>query len=168
MEWCGACVGIAGVGIDVGVDAGVVIAVRVDAVDVSVADEVIVGDGIVVTASAVGVVAVRVGASDVGAAEGVDVEGGLVVSANAVEVVAVTAGAVDVGVASIGKGGDATVDVAGAAVANAVGAFESGVTTPVALVVVDVVTVTCCDTISEDPTAARLAASRAAAGDMSR
>ena len=175
LEWCGACIGIAGVGIDVGVDAGVVIAVRVDAVDVSVADEVIVGDGIVVTASAVGIVVVKADASDVGAAEGVDVEDGLVVSANAVGVVAVKAGAVDVGVASIGAGGGGMVDVAGAdinavdtAVANVVGAFESGVTTAVAVVVVDVVTVTCCDTISEDPTAARFAASRAAAGDMSR
>ncbi len=38
--------------------------------------------------------------------------------------------------------------------------------TAVAVVVVDVVTVTCCETISDEPTEANLAASRAAAGDI--
>ncbi len=130
-------------GMDVGVSAGVVVAVKFDRVDVGAIDNVVVGGGVVATADAVGVVAVKAGAVDVGAAS----------------VVAGGGATIDVAVAGI--------DVVDAAAVGVVGAIESGAITAVAVVVVDVLTVTCCDTISDEPREARFAASRAAAGDMS-
>ena len=88
--------------------------------------------------------------STTGAADGIDVMSGLVVTADAVEVVAVKADAFDVGVASM--------DVGEVIV-------EPDAITLVAVVVVDVMTVTCA-AIIDDPTEASLPASRAAAGDI--
>ncbi len=60
------------------------------------------------------------------------------------------------------------VDVGGVVivVSVAVGGSVSDLTTAVAVVVVDVLVVTWCDTISDDPSLASLAASLAAAGDI--
>ena len=109
----------------------------------------------VIVLGAVEVLAVKAGAVDVGAGFA-SVEGLVVVNGVAVDagvVVVVKADAIDIGVAAV--------------VAKDVEAvLESGAITAVAVVVVEVVTVTCCDSISDDPIIARFAASRAAAGDM--
>ncbi len=150
-----------------------VVTVKADAVEVGVVSSVTEGavEGwVLITGSAVEVVTVKADAVDVCAIDGVVVED-VVVIADAVEVVEVV---FDVGVASIdvdwGIKVDATVagvSVVDATATEAVGVFASGATTAVAIVVVDVVTVTCCETISDDPMEARFAASRAAAGDIS-
>ncbi len=92
------------------------------------------------------------------------------VIAGAVAVVAIIS---DVGAAVVDAVKGVTVDtdavgvsVVAAVAAVAAGVLISGVITAVVVVVVDVLVVTCCDTISDDPSAARLVASLAAAGDM--
>ncbi len=90
--------------------------------------------------------------------------------AGAVAVVTVVS---DVGAAVVDAGRGVTVDtdavsvsLVAAVAAVAAVVLISGAITAVAVVVVDVLVVTCCDTISDDPSAARLAASLATAGDM--
>ncbi len=104
----------------------------------------------VIVLGAVEVLAVKAGAVDVGAGFA-SVEGLVVVNGVAVDagvVVVVKADAIDIGVATVAE------------------VLESGAITAVAVVVVDVVTVTCCDTISDDPADASFSASRDAAGDI--
>ena len=115
-------------------------------------------EGVTVKTDAVDVGAIS---EEVGETVGVDVStGACTVSVDAA--VAVTIVMIDGVVAA-----DTAIVGVSTVSADAVWVITSGVITAVAVVVVDVVTVTCCETISDEPMDASLAASRAAAGDIS-